>query len=123
MVADGGQHGRVGEILVERLGHDPDGVEVGGAGLPPDVVRGEVAGDEDQVEVGLRVADVGQRGLQRPGRGVAGVLAPPPRPRPRPGLAGRAAQRVVTLCRGAWADDKYLRDYTTANFVKIRYKL
>ena len=104
VVADGGQHGRVGEILVERLRHDPDGVEVGGAGLAPDVVRGEVAGDEDQVEVGLRVADVGQRGLQRPGRGVAGVLAPPPRPRPRPrpGLAGGAAQRVVTLSRGAW---------------------
>ena len=76
MVADGGQDGDGGEVLLEEVGHQLDLPDVGCPRLLPDVVGRVVAGHEDVVDVGVEPRGGGDDGLQGPGRKVAAVLAP-----------------------------------------------
>ena len=87
VIPDSWQHGNSGEIFFQGVCDYFDRGEIIVLGLEPDVMGGQVPGQEDHVQVGLGVLvthqshndvsdghpdlDVRQGGVQGPGRGVA----------------------------------------------------
>ena len=71
VVAERGVDGHPGEVLPQLPRRAPHNVRVGGAGLAPDIVCGQVPGPVDEVNVGVAARDVPIHGLYGPQRSVA----------------------------------------------------
>ncbi len=64
-----------GEVLLEHVDDDVRGLQVRAPVLLPDVVRGVVAGEHDEVRVRVLLGDGLDHGLEGPGRQVAAKVA------------------------------------------------
>ena len=76
VVADGREDGDVWEVFPESAGRHLDTLHIVPLALAPDVVCREVPGEDDVVQLVVGELDVPESGVQGPGRGVTGVVAP-----------------------------------------------